>query len=80
MRPLVLRHGRHDAANLISKYGFLALPVTDENHFLKGVISSDELNKTVVSELNQLYAQAVGTDAEEMQKLSPFHAARKKVP
>jgi len=69
-----------DAAALLSKYKFMALPVTDTHGYLVGIIPADDLMKVVVSRLHHLYMQSVGTDAKTMESLSPFQAAKLRVP
>lgn len=69
-----------DAAALLSKHKFMTLPVTDEHGFLAGVIPADDIMQVVVARLHNRYSKAVGTDAEAMEHLSPFQAARKRVP
>jgi magnesium transporter len=69
-----------DAAALLSKYKFTTLPVTDKDGYLVGVIPADDLMPVIVGRLRHLYNQAVGTDAETMERLSPFQAAKLRVP
>lgn len=69
-----------DAAALVSKYKFMTLPILDKNGYLAGVIPSDDLMQVIVSRTRRLYTQAVGTDAETMEKLTPLKAARLRVP
>ncbi|MCJ0742375.1 magnesium transporter [Pedobacter montanisoli] len=69
-----------DAAAILSKYKFMSLPVTDQDGYLVGVVPADDLMPIIVNRLRQLYTQAVGTDAENMEKLSPLQAAKIRVP
>ncbi len=69
-----------DAAALIAKYKFLTLPVLDEEEYLVGVIPIDVLMQVVVGRERRLYTQAVGTDAEAMERMSPLKAAKLRVP
>lgn len=69
-----------DAAALLSKYKFMSLPVVDKEGYLEGVIPSDDLMPVIVGRLGHLYNQAVGADAERMEKLSPFQEAKLRVP
>jgi len=69
-----------DAAALMAKHKFMTLPVTDKDGFLTGVIPADDLMQLIVDRLRSRYSKAVGTDAEAMEHLSPFQAARKRVP
>jgi magnesium transporter len=69
-----------DAAALIAKYKFMSLPVTDNDGYLLGVIPADDLMQMLVARLRRLYTQTVGTDAQIMEQLTPFQAAKKRVP
>lgn len=68
------------AAGLIAKYKFSALPVLDRDGHLVGVIPVDDLMLLTTARLHRLYARAVGTDAEAMQKATPWQAATRRVP
>jgi magnesium transporter len=68
------------AARLLSKHKFLALPITDADGFLLGVISSEDLMQVTLAELYGRYAKTVGTDAAAMEQMSPAQAAKTRVP
>jgi magnesium transporter len=69
-----------DAAALMSKHKFMTLPVTDKSGFLVGIIPADDLMQVIVDRMRSQYSKAVGTDAEAMEHLTPFQAAKKRVP
>jgi magnesium transporter len=69
-----------DAARLLAKHRFRALPVSDREGRLTGVIPADDLMQMMVDRLAKRYARAVGTDADVMEHLSPLGAAKKRVP
>lgn len=69
-----------DAAALMAKHKFMTLPVTDKKGFLIGVIPADDMMQLIIDRMRGRYSKAVGTDAEAMEKLSPFQAAKKRVP
>ncbi|MBN8726417.1 MAG: magnesium transporter [Xanthomonadales bacterium] len=69
-----------DAARLLAKHKFRALPVSDGEGRLTGVIPADDLMRAMVDRLARRYARAVGTDADVMEHLSPYGAAKKRVP
>lgn len=71
---------RIDAASLLAKHAFLALPALDAAGYLVGVVPVDDLLRDVVPRLRRLYNRSVGTDAETMAGLSPMQAARRRVP
>lgn len=69
-----------DAAAIMSKHKFMTLPVTDKNGYLIGVIPADDIMQVIVDRMRSKYSHAVGTDAEAMEHLTPFQAAKKRVP
>jgi magnesium transporter len=69
-----------DAARLLSKHKFSALPVTDEQGYLIGLIPAEDLMQVTLAQLHSRYAKAVGTDAAAMERMSPLQAAVKRVP
>lgn len=69
-----------DAARLLSKHKFSALPVTDREGFLIGLIPAEDLMQVTLAQLHSRYSKAVGTDAAEMERMSPLQAAVKRVP
>lgn len=72
--------GEVDAAALMAKYKFMTLPVTDKNGHLVGVIPADDMMQLIIDRMRSRYSKAVGTDAEAMEQLTPFQAAKKRVP
>jgi magnesium transporter len=60
---------REEAANLISRYNFLSLPIVDERRRLLGVVTVDDLVDVLIQEgtedVLRLGAVAGGRDAEE---------------
>lgn len=69
-----------DAARLLSKHKFSALPVTDRDGYLIGLIPAEDLMQVTLAQLHSRYSQAVGTDAAEMERMTPMQAALKRVP
>ncbi|NHA02571.1 magnesium transporter [Mucilaginibacter sp. HC2] len=69
-----------DAAALMAKHKFMTLPVTDKDGYLVGVIPADDMMQLTIDRMRSRYAKAVGTDAEAMEQLTPFQAAKKRVP
>ncbi len=62
--------------NLFSKNDLIVVPVLDENHMLVGRITADRVIEVAEEEAAEdLYTMA-GTDADELEKISVFHAAR----
>ncbi len=71
---------QRDAAALMAKYKFTALPVVDGEGDLIGVVPSEDLIPVIVGRLRHLYVKTIGTDAERMEKLSPWGEAKLRVP
>lgn len=71
---------RQEAARLISKYDFLALPVLDREGYLAGIITVDDVIDVLVEEFNEDYLRLVGSDAEEMDRRTPAQVARLRLP
>lgn len=69
-----------DAARLLSKHKFSALPVTDDDGFLIGLIPAEELMHVALAELHNRYSKAVGTDAAAMERMTHLQAAARRVP
>lgn len=69
-----------EAASLLSKNKFLALPLTDRNGCLAGVIPAEDLMQITVSRLKRQYVHAVGTDTEKLEQMTPLQAAKLRVP
>ncbi|SIT86603.1 magnesium transporter [Pontibaca methylaminivorans] len=69
-----------EAAALLSRDKLLALPVTDRDGMLLGIIPADDAIGVVAARLRRLYAKSVGGDAEAMARMSPAEAARTRVP
>ena len=71
---------QREAARLISKYDFLALPVLDRRGFLAGIVTIDDMVDVLVEEFNEDYFRAVGSDAAEMDRKTPVQVAKMRLP
>lgn len=69
-----------EAAALLSREKLLALPVTDAEGLLLGIIPADDAIGVVAARLRRLYAKSVGGDAEAMARMTPVQAARTRTP
>jgi magnesium transporter len=56
---------QEDCARILSRYGFLALPVVDEDHRFVGVITADDLIEVVEDEATEDMYRMVGISGEE---------------
>jgi len=67
---------QEEVRNIFSKNDLIAVPVLDKNHKLIGRITADRVIEVAEEEAAEdLYTMA-GTDAEELDDVSVFHAAR----
>jgi len=67
---------QEEVRNIFSKNDLIVVPVLDKNHKLVGRITADRVIEVAEEEAAEdLYAMA-GTDADELDKFSAFHAAR----
>ena len=71
---------QQEAALLISRYDRLTLPVTDEAGRMLGIITIDDIMDVLVEEFNEDYMRSVGSDAEELERKSPFQIAKLRLP
>ncbi|UCF16376.1 MAG: magnesium transporter [Phycisphaerales bacterium] len=67
---------QEEVRNIFSKNDLIVVPVLDRNHKLVGRITADRVIEVAEEEAAEdLYAMA-GTDPDELDKVSVFHAAR----
>jgi magnesium transporter len=67
---------QEEVRNIFSKNDLIVVPVLDKNHRLIGRITADRVIEVAEEEAAEdLYVMA-GTDAEELDNVSAFHAAR----
>lgn len=82
IEPVTIRPetDQQEAALLISRYDRLTLPVTDEAGRMLGIITIDDIMDVLVEEFNEDYMRSVGSDAEELERKSPFQIAKLRLP
>lgn len=69
-----------DAAEIVSKYGFIALPVIDEEHRLVGLVTVDEIMDMVQEQATaEVYAQA-GLTEDDRVYTSALNSIKKRTP
>ena len=71
---------QQDVARLIAKYDFLAMPVLDKDGYLAGIVTIDDIIDVLVEEFNEDYMRLSGSDAEELEKKTPFQVAKLRLP
>jgi len=78
----VLSH-QEEVARLIKKYGFLALPVVDDNDVLLGIVTVDDAIMVVEEETTEDILKLSGSDFDEKMDLgefSPWARAKRRLP
>jgi magnesium transporter len=72
--------GQEEVARLVAEYNLLAVPVTDAEGKIAGIVTVDDVIDVLQEEFNEAYMRLVGSDAEEMAKRSPLQIARLRLP
>ena len=67
---------QEEVRNIFSKNDLIVAPVLDKNHKLIGRITADRIIEVAVEEAAEDMYVMAGTDADELEKFSAFHAAR----
>lgn len=72
---------QEDVAKLIKKYGFLALPVVDDNDVLLGIVTVDDVMDVVEKEATEDMLKLAGSDEKlDTWKSSPWMRAKRRLP
>lgn len=74
---------RQEAAKLISRYGFLALPVVDDSGILLGIVTVDDAMMIVEEEGTEDIYKLAGSDYDEnvaLGKSNPWQRAKRRLP
>ncbi len=71
---------REDLAELIQRYGFVAMPVVDHRGHLLGVVTVDDVIEAVQHEATEDIAAMVGAGAEETIYTPFFRSVRSRLP
>ncbi|QIL45726.1 magnesium transporter [Vagococcus coleopterorum] len=69
-----------DVARMMKDYDFLAMPVTDYDEHLVGIITVDDIIDVMEEEATSDYSGLAGVDVEEAADENPFKAASKRLP
>jgi len=67
---------QEEVRNIFSKNDLIVAPVLDKNHKLIGRITADRIIEVAEEEAAEDMYTMAGTDADELEKISIFHAAR----
>jgi len=71
---------QEDVAKMIRDYDFLAVPVTDDNNHLLGIITVDDIIDVIDDEAASDYSGLAGVDVEAATTETSFQAALKRLP
>lgn len=71
---------QEEVAKLFSSYDLVSLPVVDAGNRVIGKISIDDVVDVLEEEYSEDVAKMVGSDAEELEKKSPFAIAQLRLP
>ncbi|MBL8008041.1 MAG: magnesium transporter [Ignavibacteria bacterium] len=71
---------QEEVANIFQSYDLVSLPVVDSENKVIGKISIDDVVDVIEEEYTENVARMAGTDAEELEKKSPFQIAKLRLP
>ncbi len=71
---------QEEVARIVSRYNLLAIPVTDENNRLVGVVTIDDVVDVIKEEATEDFYKMAGTSDEEILTKSVFKSARIRLP
>jgi magnesium transporter len=71
---------QESAARLLTRHGFLALPVVDADDILLGIVTADDAMDVLEAEFSEDYLRLAGTDAAAMERRTPAQVARLRLP
>lgn len=71
---------QEEVAKIFQSYDLVSIPVVDENQKVIGKISIDDIVDVIEEEYTENVARMAGTDAEELEKKSPFQIAKLRLP
>ncbi len=71
---------QQEAARIISQYDIIAVPVVDASGRILGIVTVDDVIDVIVAEFSEDLAKLVGTDAEEIDRRTPYEVAKMRLP
>lgn len=71
---------QEEVARIMQRYDLVSLPVVDNKQRVIGKISIDDIVDVMEEEYSEDVAKMTGTDAEELEKKSPFQIAKLRLP
>lgn len=71
---------QEEVAKIFTRYDFLAVPVVDHNHYLRGIVTVDDVIDVLIEEAQEDFANFSGGGGDQTLFISPLQAARKRIP
>lgn len=71
---------QEEVAKIFQSYDLVSIPVVDKTNTVIGRISIDDVVDVIEEEHSENVARMAGTDAEELEKKSPFQIAKLRLP
>lgn len=71
---------QEEVAKIFQSYDLVSAPVVDNHNKVIGKISIDDIVDVIEEEYSENVAKMAGTDAEELEKKSPFEIAKLRLP
>ena len=71
---------QEEVAKIFQSYDLVSVPVVDAHNRVIGKISIDDIVDVIEEEYSENVARMAGTDAEELEKKSPFQIAKLRLP
>lgn len=71
---------QEEVAKIFQSYDLVSMPVVDSENRVIGKISIDDIVDVIEEEYSENVARMAGTDAEELEKKSPFQIAKMRLP
>lgn len=71
---------QEEVAKIFQSYDLVSLPVVDSENRVIGKINIDDIVDVIEEEYSENVARMAGTDAEELEKKSPFQIAKMRLP
>lgn len=71
---------QEEVAKIFQSYDLVSAPVVNSHNKLIGMISIDDIVDVIEEEYSENVARMTGTDAEELEKKSPFEIAKLRLP
>jgi magnesium transporter len=71
---------QEEVADVVDKYGFMAVPVVDPDQRLKGAVTVDDILDVIEEEATEDIYKMAGSSAEEEESESILHVARYRLP